>query len=73
MFSARVNSIGFSRYVSATTTHIAQGLRGPVAVIVPEAEKLTPPPAAKTNQSLASLAPLCGNVVATNKLLGKEA
>jgi len=72
MFSARVNSIGFSRYVSATTTHIAQGVRGSIAVIVPEVEKLTPPPVAKTNQTLGSLIPASGNVIATNKLLGKS-
>lgn len=73
MFSARINCVGFSRYVSATTTHISQALRGSIAVVVPEAEKLTPPPAAKTNQSLGALAPASGNVVATNKLLGKRA
>lgn len=71
MFTARVNSIGFSRYVSATTTHITQALRGSIAVVVPEAEKLTPSPAAKTNQSFGSLAPVNGNVIATNKMLGK--
>ncbi|XP_031565379.1 cytochrome b-c1 complex subunit Rieske, mitochondrial-like [Actinia tenebrosa] len=71
MFSARVYSVGFSRYLSGTTTHLAHGLRGSVAVILPEAEKLVPPPVQKTNQSLGSIIPT-GNVVATNKLLGKS-
>jgi len=71
MFSARVNSVGFSRYVSATTTHIAQALRGSTAVVIPQAEKLTPPPVAKTNQAFADLAPTSGNILATNNLRGK--
>jgi hypothetical protein len=70
MFSARVHSVGFSRYLSATTIHLAQGVRGSIAVVVPEAEKLVPPPVHKTNQSLGSIIPT-GNVIATNKLLGK--
>lgn len=71
MFSARVYSVGFSRYLSGTTTHLAHGLRGSVAVVLPEAEKLVPPPIQKTNQSLGSIIPT-GNVVATSKLLGKK-
>ncbi|EDO36583.1 predicted protein [Nematostella vectensis] len=57
MFSARINSLGFTRYLSATTNHVAHGLKGAPAVVLPTVEKVVPPPVAKTNQTLSSITP----------------
>lgn len=69
MFCARSTSVGFSRYLSATTTHLAPTLRGTSAAVILEAEKSVAVPAPPTS-SHASL-PTTGKLVATTKHYGK--
>lgn len=71
MFSTKCLSPGFSRFLSATTTHVAQSLKGTPAVVIPVADTVVQsPPATLTNHSLAKIVPT-GNLVATTKHFGK--
>lgn len=67
MFCARSTSVGFSRYLSATTTHLAPTLRG-VGVAVAEVEKNVQVHASPT--STTNL-PATGKLVLTTKHFGK--
>ena len=72
MFSTKCLSPGFSRFLSATTTHVAQSLKGTPAVAIPAVETVVlSPPATLTNHSLAKSVPT-GNLVATTKHFGKN-
>lgn len=72
MFSTKCLSPGFSRFLSATTTHVAQSLKGNPAVVLPVVDTVVQsPPATLTNHSLAKIVPT-GNLVATTKHFGKN-
>lgn len=71
MFSTKCLSPGFSRFLSATTTHVAQALKGTPAAVIPTFETVQSPPAALTSQSLVKTIPT-GNMVATTTHIGKE-
>lgn len=72
MFSTKCLSPGFSRFLSATTTHVAQSLKGSPAVAIPAVDTVVQsPPATLTNHSLAKIVPT-GNLVATTKHFGKN-
>ena len=72
MFSTKCLSPGFSRFLSATTTHVAQSLKGTPAVVIPAVDTVVQsPPATLTNDSLAKIVPT-GNLVATTKHFGKN-
>ena len=71
MFSTKCLSPGFSRLLSATTTHVAHSLKGTPAVVIPAVETVQSPPATLTNQSMAKIVPT-GNLVATTKHFGKS-
>ena len=68
MFCARSTSVGFSRYLSATTTHLAPTLRGAGAAAIIEAEKSVAIPAPPTSST--SL-PTTGKLVVTTKHYGR--
>ena len=71
MFSSKCISPGFSRFLSASTTHIAHSLKGSPAVIIPAVETVQSPPATLTNHSVSRLLPT-GNMIATTKHFGKS-
>ena len=72
MFSTKCLSPGFSRFLSATTTHVAQSLKGTPAVVLPVVDTVVQsPPATLTNHSLVKIVPT-GNLVATTKHFGKN-
>ena len=71
MFSSKCISPGFSRFLSASTTHVAHSLKGAPAVVIPAAETVQSPPATLTNHSISKLVPT-GNIVATTKHFGKK-
>ena len=72
MFSTKCLSPGFSRFLSATTTHVAQSLKGTPAVVIPVVDTVVQsPPATLSNHSLAKIVPT-GNLVATTKHFGKN-
>ena len=71
MFSTKCLSPGFSRFLSATTTHVAHSLKGAPAVTIPAVETVQSPPATLTNHSLAKIVPT-GNLVATTKHFGEN-
>lgn len=72
MFSTKCLSPGFSRFLSATTAHVAQSLKGTPAVVIPAVDTVVQsPPATLTNHSLAKIVPT-GNLVATTKHFGKN-
>ena len=72
MFSTKCLSPGFSRFLSATTTHVAQSLKGTPAVVIPVVDTVVQsPPATLTTHSLAKIVPT-GNLVATTKHFGKK-
>jgi len=70
MFSSKCISPGFSRFLSASTTHVAHSLKGSPAVIIPAVETVQSPPATLTNHSVSKLLPT-GNMIATTKHFGK--
>ncbi|XP_058972875.1 uncharacterized protein [Pocillopora verrucosa] len=70
MFSTKCLSPGFSRFLSATTTHVAQALKGTPAAVIPTFETVQSPPAALTSQSLVKTIPT-GNMVATTTHIGR--
>ena len=70
MFSSKCISPGFSRYLTATTTHIAHSLKGASAVVIPAVETVQSPPSTFTNHSIAKLVPT-GNLVATTTHFGE--
>ena len=70
MFSSKCISPGFSRYLTASTTHLAHYLKGAPAVVIPTVETVPNPPESFTNQSMSKLIPK-GNLVAVTKHIGK--
>ena len=71
MFSSKCISPGFSRFLSASTIHVAHSLKGAPAVVIPVVETVQSPPATLTNHSISKLVPT-GNLVATTKHFGKK-
>ena len=71
MFSSKCISPGFSRFLSASTTHIAHSLKGTPAVIIPAVETVQSPPATLTNHSVSKLLPT-GNMIAITKHFGES-
>lgn len=71
MFSSKCISPGFSRFLSASTTHVAHSLKGSPAVIMPAVETVQSSPATLTNHSVSKLLPT-GNMIATTKHFGES-
>lgn len=69
MFSSKCISPGFSRYLTASTTHLAHYLKGAPAVVIPTVETVPSPPESFTNHSMSKVIPK-GNLVATTKHIG---
>ena len=70
MFSSKCISPGFSRYLTASTTHLAHYLKGAPAVVIPTVETVPSPPESFTNHSMSKVIPK-GNLVATTKHIGE--
>lgn len=71
MFSSKCIAPGFSRFLSASTTHIGHSLKGAPAVVIPAVEMVQSPPATLTNDSLSKLV-ATGKIAATTKHFGKK-